>query len=148
MSVGMAHCIFAYRFKFRWKNTERKFLKSENTDMGYLTTKQANYVYRKVESQNLINKNTMRQEIDRDIELDQMDDTNSDENPYMELIVNNVAKIETILSQMEQWSILSNVMNYVQYNKHPKHFHTMSIRPVNKVRNKAKISRMKRKNPY
>ena len=36
---------------------------------------------------------------------------------------------------MEQWSILSNVINYVQYSKNPKNFHSMTIRPVkfNKV---------------
>ena len=31
---------------------------------------------------------------------------------------------------MEQWSILSNVINYVQYSKNPKDFHSMTIRPV------------------
>ena len=79
-------------------------------------------MYRKVESENLINKNMMRQEIDQDVELDKMDDTSGDKNLYRELIVNNVVKIETTLSQMEQWSILSIVINYVQYNKHPKTF--------------------------
>ena len=67
-----------------------------------------------------------------------MDDTSGDEIPYRELIVNNAGKIETTLSQMEQWSILSNVINYVQYNKHPKNFHTMSIRLINKMKNKTK----------
>ena len=62
----------------------------------------------------------MRQEIDQDIELDKMDDTSGDENPYRELIVNNEAKIDTTLSQMEQWSTLSNVTNYVQYSRNPK----------------------------
>ena len=42
----------------------------------------------------------MRQEIDQDIELDKMGD--GDENPYREVIVNNVGKIETTLSEMEQ----------------------------------------------
>ena len=37
-----------------------------------------------------------------------------------------------MLSQMEQWSILSNVINYVQYSKNPKDFHAMSIKPTNK----------------
>ena len=60
-----------------------------------------------------------------------MDDTSSDENPHRELIVNNTAKMETTLSQMEQWSTLSNVINYVQYNKHPKNIHTMSLKPIN-----------------
>ena len=55
----------------------------------------------------------MRQEIDQDVELDKMDDTIGDENPYLELIVNNAGKIENTLSQMEQWSILSNGINYV-----------------------------------
>ena len=31
---------------------------------------------------------------------------------------------------MEQWSILSHVINYVQYSKYPKDFHTMAVRPV------------------
>ena len=48
---------------------ERNISKGENTDKGYLTAKQANCVYQKVELGNLINKNTMRQEIDQDVEL-------------------------------------------------------------------------------
>ena len=42
---------------------------------------------------------------------------------------------------MEQWSILSNVINYVQYSKHPKNFHAMSIKPINK--SKINIERRK-----
>ena len=95
---------------------ERINSKGENREKGYLTEKQASYIYRKVESANLINKSIMRQEIDQDIELDKMDDTNGNENLYRELIVNNAGKIETTLSQMEQWLILSNVINYVQYD--------------------------------
>ena len=53
---------------------KRKFSESENTHKGYLTAKQTNYIYQKVESGNLINKNTMRQKIDQDAELDKMDD--------------------------------------------------------------------------
>ena len=32
---------------------------------------------------------------------------------------------------MEQGSILSNVINYVQYSKNPKDFCTMTVRPIN-----------------
>ena len=32
---------------------------------------------------------------------------------------------------MEQWSILSNVINYVHYNKNPVNFHLLIIKPVN-----------------
>ena len=126
---------------------KEKNSKDENKEKGYLTAKQANYIYRKVESGNVINKSMMRQEIDQDIELDKMDDTTGNENQYRELIVNNIGKIETILSQMEQWLILSNVINYVQYNKHPKNFHIMSVRPANKMRNKIKSRKVKEKRP-
>ena len=32
---------------------------------------------------------------------------------------------------MEQWSILSNTLNYIQYNKHPKNFHNLGTSVVN-----------------
>ena len=63
--------------------------------------------------------------------MDKIDDNSGDENPYRELIVNNACKIENTLSQMEQWSILCNVINYVQYSKNPKNFHSMIIKPAN-----------------
>ena len=53
-----------------------------------------------------------------------MDNTSGAINPYHEIIVNNAERDNTILSQMEQWSILSNMPYYVQYNKHPKNFHS------------------------
>ena len=59
-----------------------------------------------------------------------MDDKSRDENPYKELIVNNASKVDSALTQIEQWSILSNVINYVQYSKNPKNFHSMIIKPV------------------
>ena len=126
---------------------KKEKVKGENTDKGYVTTKQAYYIYKKVESGNLINKNRMRQEIDQDIELDKIDDTSGGENPYRELIVNNASKIETTLSQMEQGLILSNVIKYVQYNKHPKNFHAMSVRPVNKMKNKIKSKKDEKERP-
>ena len=45
----------------------RKISKDENTEKEYLMAKQSNYLYRKVQSGNLINKNTMRHEIDQDV---------------------------------------------------------------------------------
>ena len=76
-----------------------------------------------------------------------MDDTSGNENLYRELIVNNAGKIETTLSQKEQWLIHSNAINYVQYDKHPKNFHSMSVRPINKMKNKIK-SRKDEQDPY
>ena len=72
----------------------------------------------------------IKEELDTDIDLDRMDDKSGDENPYKELIINNVCKIENALPQMQQWSTLSNDINYIQYSKNPKNFHSMTIRPV------------------
>ena len=74
----------------------------------------------------------MREKIDPGVELDRMDNISGDENPYRELIVSSADKIESVLSQMEQWSILSNVILYVQYSKNHKNFHAMSIKHIYK----------------
>ena len=34
-------------------------------------------------------------------------------NPYKELIVNNAERTEPLMTQMEQWSILSNILDCV-----------------------------------
>ena len=36
---------------------------------------------------------------------------------------------------MEQWSILSNMLNYTQYDIHPKKFHNLGISAVNVYKN-------------
>ena len=58
-----------------------------------------------------------------------------DTNPYKDMIVNNVEKIEPLIAQMEQWSILSNTLNYIQYDKYPKNFHKLGISTVNVYKN-------------
>ena len=98
----------------------------------YLTKKQANYVYKKTELGEVINTETLQQELEHERQLYRIDDTNGEANSYKELIVNNGEKIEPILAQMEQCSILSNTLNYVQYNRHPKNYHNVGIISVNK----------------
>ena len=49
----------------------------------------------------------IEQEIEQEKQLSKIDYTNRDTNPYQELIVNNAEKVETLMTQMEQWSILS-----------------------------------------
>ena len=110
-----------------------------------LTPWQTNFIYKKVELCSLINKNTIREEIHADMELDRVDDNRGDKNPYKELIVNSTCKVENTLSQMEQWSILSNVLNYMQYSKNPKNFYSMIVEPVNSNRI---VKEMKGRNIY
>ena len=52
------------------------------------------------------------------------------------LIVNNAERIDPLMTQMEQWSILSNVLNYIQHDKHYAINQTLDIKTVNKHKNK------------
>ena len=76
----------------------------------FLTREQASYVYKKVEMGEMINVNTIQQEMEHKEQLSKIDDTNKETNPYQELIVNNAEKTEPLMTQMEQCSILSNVL--------------------------------------
>ena len=89
-------------------------IRNKSRDRNCLTPKQTEYIYKKVEVGSLINKDTIKEEIDSDVELDKIHNNSGVENLYRELIVNNASKTENISSQMEEWSILSNVVNCVQ----------------------------------
>ena len=88
----------------------------------YLTREMATFVYMKTDSGEMINTETLQQESEHKRQLNKIDDTNGDTNPYKEMIVNNAEKIEPLLTQMEQWSILSNMLNYIQYDRHSNNF--------------------------
>ena len=47
------------------------------------------------------------------------------------------------MMQMEQWSILSNILNYIQHDRHHKVNHTLNIKAVNKYRNKSETKEEK-----
>ena len=88
----------------------------------FLTRVQTRYIYRKLESGEIINTDMIEQEMEQEGQLNEMDDTSGEINPYQELIVNNAEMIEPLMTQMEQWSYLSNVLNYVQHSR----FHSMN----------------------
>ena len=78
----------------------------------------------------------IEQEIEQERQLNKIDDTSREINPYQELIVNNAEKIEPLMTQMEQWLILSNVLNYVQYSRFYSMNCTLDIKAVNKYKHK------------
>ena len=67
-------------------------------------------MYQKVESLETINENTIQQEMEQEEILNKIHDMSGETNPYRELIVNNAEEIEPLMTQMEQWSILSNIL--------------------------------------
>ena len=97
----------------------------------YLTREQANFVYKKTKSGEMINIETLQQELKHKRQLNKIENTNGDTNLYKEMIVNKAEKREPLLAQMEQWSILSNMLNYIEYDRHPKNFHNLDTSAVN-----------------
>ena len=79
---------------------------------------------------------TIQHEMEQEEQLSKVHDTSGENNPYQELIVNNAEKVEPLMTQMEQWSILSNILNYVQHGKFHSIRHTLDIRAVNKYKHK------------
>ena len=45
------------------------------------------------------------------------------------------------MTQIEQWSILSNVLNYVQHNRYYTSNHTIDVKTVDKYKNKLDTRR-------
>ena len=89
----------------------------------------------------MINTDTIQQGMEQEKQLGRIDDTSRETNPYKELILNNAEKIEPLMTQMEQWSFLSNVLNYVQHSRFNSMNHTLDVKAVNKYKSKPNIDR-------
>ena len=107
----------------------------------YLTRDQNRYIYKKVETGEMINIDTMQQEIKQEKQLNRIDDKSGEIHPYRELIVNNAKRTEPLMMQMEQWSILSNVLNYIQHSKFNSMNHTLNVKVVNQYKVKLDTER-------
>ena len=93
----------------------------KNKEAMCLSEKQVNYVYKKVEEGNVINTKTMKHEIEQELDRD-------DDNPYKMVILNKVYKEEDKTLQMENWSIYSGNIRYVQHDEktpHKLHLNTL-----------------------
>ena len=75
-----------------------------------LSEKQANYVYKKVEEGEIINVNTMKHELEQDLDRE-------DDNPYKKVILNKVYRDEDKTLQMEIWSIFTDKIKYEHHDE-------------------------------
>ena len=101
----------------------------------FLTKEQASYVCKKTESGEVINVDNIQKEAEQEEQLNKIDDISGETNPYRKLIVNKAEKIEPLITQMEQWSIPSNVLNYIHHYRHHMIHQNLRIRAVNKYKN-------------
>ena len=108
----------------------------------YLTRDQTKNIYKKVETGEMINTDII-QELEQEKQLGRIDDISRETNPYKELIVNNVEKIEPLMTQMEQWSILSNVLNYIQHSRFNSMNHTLDVKAMNSYKSKPDTENLK-----
>ena len=77
--------------------------RNDRTYVGqFITREQTRYIYRKVETGEIINIDTIKQEMEQEEQLSKIDDTKGETNPYQELVVNNAEKKEPLMTQMEQ----------------------------------------------
>ena len=115
--------------------------KKSPTEGQYLTKDQTRYIYKKVEMEEVINMDTIQQEIEQEKQLSKIDDMNGEINPYRELIGNNAERTEPLMTEMEQWSIFSNSINYVQHSKFNSMDHTLDVKAVNRYKIKPDMGR-------
>ena len=87
----------------------------------------------------MINTDTLQLEIEHERQLNKIHGTGRETNPYKELIVNNAEEMEPLMTQMEQWSIFSNILNYIQYDKYPNGYHNLGISTVNTCKNHSDV---------
>ena len=66
---------------------------------------------------------------------------NGEINQYRELIVNNAERTEPLMTQMKQWSILSNILNYIWHSKFNSMDHTLDVKAVNRYKIKPDMGR-------
>ena len=87
---------------------------------------EARHIYKKIELEGIASIDTIKQEIEED-RLSKNNIVDEEEvNPYHNTIINNIENV--ITSQMEQWLILSNIVNYVQYDRTPKDVYVLDIK--------------------
>ena len=107
----------------------------------YLTRDQTRHIYKKVDTGEIIYVDMVRHEIEQEKQLSRMDDDSGEVNPYRELMVNNAEKIQMQKTQMEQWLILRNLLNYVQHSKFNIMSLSLNIKPVNRYKVKPNEER-------
>ena len=89
----------------------------------------------------MINTDTIQYEIEWEKQLGRIDDTSRETKTYKELIVNNAEMIEPLMTQMEQWSILCNILNYIQHSRFSSMNHMLDVKAMNKYKSKPNVDR-------
>ena len=97
-------------------------------------------MYKKVEQGNIINTETMKHKLKQE-KLTEMD--REDDNPYWKVILNKVYKEEDKMMKMENWSILSDNVRYVQHDEKSKTPHKLDLNTLDYHQHKELYCKLK-----
>ena len=103
-----------------------KYAKDKETT--HLTNNQATHIYKKVELEGIVNIDTIKQVIEDKLSKDKIEE--DEINPYHNIIIHNIDKENTVTSQMEQGLILSNVVNYMKYDRNSRNSYHLDIKTI------------------
>ena len=99
-----------------------------------LTEDKARHVYKKVEMDKIINVETMKQEIEDDRvtrnRLKGEEEDKIESNPYQMTILNKKSRDDTKIEQMINWSILSDVIKYIDGSSCSDMIPSLTVKPL------------------
>ena len=95
-----------------------------------LTEDQTRYIYKKVEQSSHLSTETMKQEIEQEKMTEMKPSGENETNPSQRVVLNNVYKDKIKTVQMENWSILSDNVKYIQHEKGSKTTHNLEIKTL------------------
>ena len=114
----------------------------QNKDAICLTENQARYMYKRVEQGSSIDTETMKQEIEQEKLVETETDKEHD-NPYRRVILNKVYQDEDKTMQIENWSILSDKVRYVQHDERSKTPHKLDVNTLDYYQHKEFYYKLK-----
>ena len=108
---------------------------------------QSRHIYKKVETDKIVNTETMKQEMEDDsVTRSRFKDEEEDEiesNPYQMTILNKTPRDDTKIEQMINWSILSDFIKYVDGSPCSDTIPGLIVRPLDYGKHKRLYSNLK-----
>ena len=112
-----------------------------------MTEDQARHIYKKVETDKIINIKTTKQEkkynrVTRN-RLKEKEENEIESNPYQMAIINKTSREDTKMEQMINWSILSDLIKYADESSCSDIIPSLTVRPLDYRKHKRLYNSLK-----
>ena len=112
-----------------------------------MTEDQARHIYKKVEMDKIINLEAMKQEIEEDrVTRNRLTEVEEDEiqsNPYQMAFLNKTSRVDTKMEQMINWSILSDLIKYIDRSSCSDMIPSLTVNPLDYRKHKRLYNSLK-----